>query len=314
MNDEQRTDPVDRLLDSIATEEVPCDLEQRLRVRMAAFRSGLTPGGAARLARRASLRRTAWIAGLAAVLAVIGLFPWLTSSPQDRAYAEAMRALAKVKSVHVSGWTTDTRGRFSADRSRRWPVEEWGWNAPDGSRFYRREGPDTVWDDGVRRYRHREDQDVLEVGESEARDLPSHFAAIADFLVREKRPAVRKTMLDERLLGGRAAWGMQVEAGSERREVWFDAQTKLPIQMSEFRKGEGQWLPVSERTLRYDEELPKEIAGYRPPAARNVRHLAGAGSSAGTWKLRVQELAARYRSRPLPERMEVIAQIGRAHV
>ena len=69
-----------------------------------------------------------------------------------------------------------------------------------------------------------------------------------------KQPFLSKSSLPKRQIAGRAAWGIRIQStrskgSKERREVWFDLKTDLPVLLTEFRHINGLWIRVDERTV-----------------------------------------------------------------
>ena len=259
---------------------------------------------------------TAAAALAACVVVAVMLWP----SPAQRAYAAAAKALANIRTVHATGWTLRPEQHYgtaldapATQPAQRQAIDEWEWTASDGSpRRYSRQGSITVWDDGQRRYEHQADHARIHVDESAKPTARAKFASLLERLEDLKREGVEKTDLGNRTdNAGRIRRGLRIEkAGERRQELWFDAETRLPVHLLAWNWKDGDWSPAREHVIEYDQPIPDVVAQYAPPTDVRREYASSIDARFEPWRNRLTLLAAGYKDKPLPQPMELVARDG----
>jgi hypothetical protein len=240
----------------------------------------------------------------------------------SKVYAAMIEALHNVHTVHVSGWTTKiqshhtTIGDTSHDTSKRYPIEIWEWFTEDGAhRMYEKQGPITLWHDGDRRYEYQADKDTLYIDKSQ---LPSLLSDRFQSFAREIEPFItrhgdkmifradRVSFLDDSVIDGRKAQGFRLDRDDQRKEIWFDNETKHMLEINSYVFDDGQWKQWRHGVCAYDQEVPANIRSYTPPDTEHVEYSSDIDPRFERYHKRLREIAAYYQQHPLPETMELL--------
>ncbi|MFH1743967.1 MAG: hypothetical protein ABIH23_33595 [bacterium] len=310
--------PIDTLLRKTMGEQVPPEVESHLRERLVALQERMDSLETAQRPAWHSVLlsyRLAWAGGAGCVIFCLALAAFFVfRTPGMSVYAAAMEALKDVRTLHVTGWTTSPRITHSTvfdeplDESRRYPVEIWEWFTESGEyRKYERQGPIVEWDDGGRLYQYQEHHNRLFIDKSAGNTVGSGFQGFAEQLRNLKERGVRKTDLGERRINGRLAKGIRLEKTQTKRgEYWIDTETDLPIQLANYKWQDREWTQRTQISVGYDDEVPASISAYSPPETEEVHYAWSIDPRFEKWNQRLRRLAAVYRERPLPEKMEIV--------
>ncbi|MBW7989503.1 MAG: hypothetical protein FVQ84_05735 [Planctomycetes bacterium] len=231
-------------------------------------------------------------------------------------YAAAMKALQNVNTVHISGWTTRLRPKYSTELDespptlKQYPLEIWEWMAENGEyRIYDRQGSITEWDDGERNYEYNQDKDLLYISKSVthrvAKDI-QHFQSITTHLNQLKDKGIKVIDLGTRIIDNKQAKGLRVERGNKREDIWLDSQTSLMLENNAYIFVEGQWRQWRHGVLTYNQNIPANIRAYVPPDTENMRYSWDIAPRFEKWQLHLRKISAYYQQHPLPETMELL--------
>ena len=229
------------------------------------------------------------IASIGAAACVVLAATMLATQPSTL-YAKAIKALSRVQTVHVSGWSTRVdRGwpleNPEKDSGERRDVEMWFWKSVDGTaRSYERCGAVTKSRTGDSMHEHQEDVDLLYIVEGSNNDQVEEFASIASYL-REMKDAKQED-LGTRTEQGKHLRGVRVTRHNRIDEYWFDSTSDLPVVFS--RKLVESEDPAFELRFSYDETVPESVAAYTPPKATSVRYGGRHENVELAWKQHVE--------------------------
>ena len=231
-------------------------------------------------------------------------------------YAAAMKALQNVNTVHISGWTTRLRPKYSSvldepsHTLKQYPLEIWEWMTENGEyRIYKRQGPITLWDDGERNYEHNEHTDLLYISKSVAHIVAKdfqHFQSVTNRLNQLKDKGIKVTDLGTRVIGNRRTKGLRAERDNKQEDIWLDSQTSLMLENNGYIFEEGQWRQWRHGELTYNQNIPANIRAYVPPDTKNVQYSWDIAPRFEKWHLHLRKIAAYYQQHPLPETMELL--------
>ncbi|HWB08920.1 MAG TPA: hypothetical protein VG826_06840 [Pirellulales bacterium] len=237
---------------------------------------------------------------------------WLTPSPS--LYAQAIAALDKAKTVHVTGWTSEPLRKWPLEGTVRQevsennvPVDAWYWNGEDRRpRSYERFGPVTLVRDGAELREYQSDVDLLFVSKGLPKDYVERFSSLSAVLEMLRKEGAAADELETRNADGKTIRGLKFARGERIEEYWFDAKTNLPTSYARRRLGNSE--PKTEFQLRfaYDEQVPAAVAAYRPPQAKHVRYGGKHDDVQIVWKQHVQELAQRMLSEAKGETVSLL--------
>lgn len=238
----------------------------------------------------------------------------LSDSTGSELYAATIKALENVKTVHISGWTTRVRPRYSTssdkklDESKQYQVDEWQWVDKSGKWCnYSKQGPITTWENNERCYEYQENHDRLYIKKgAKVRSISDRFKFIADRLETLKERKSKITELPTRMINGNKAKGFRVERSNKRTVFWIDTETDLMLESSSYYLKEGQWVQWRHGSLTYDRKVPNEILAYTPPRDGNIEYSWDIAPRFEKWNLHLQGIAAHYQDHPLPETMELL--------
>jgi hypothetical protein len=261
--------------------------------------------------------------------AVIAIIAWIiigyfgdSNDGTSKVYAAMIESLHNVHTVHVTGWTTRIHPGHTTvldtplDTSKRYPIEIWEWFTENGAyRMYDKQGPITTWYDGDFRYEYQTDKDTLYIDEHKA---SPRFSVKFQSFTREIEPFItmrgdemtlradRITVLSDRIIDGRKAREFGMDRGDRRKEIRFDSETGLMLEMRDFLFTEGQWKQWRHGVCMYDQEVPAHIRAYVPPDTEHVEYSSDIDPRYKEYHLRLYEIAAYYQQHPLPETMELL--------
>ncbi len=187
----------------------------------------------------------------------------------SRVYAAAMDALQTVRSVHISGWTTQPgygKSLETMDLNQRYPMEicEWVTDGNEYRSFYKR-GFRINWDDGKRLYQYNENKHQLQISSSRlpeggllayARNCLEHFR---DWHLQRFR------LFSHRRSGSRRRPGFSPSRQASPRQPpcmswWFRFRVlreflTWPWGVRKWETGSGKWgVPPWGRGFSYDRE------------------------------------------------------------
>jgi len=256
-------------------------------------------------------------AAVIVIAALIGIYYFGGSIDGTSAvYAAAIKALQKVKTVHISGWTTRLKPKHSSvldelpDILKQYPLEIWEWTTENGEyRIYERQGPITVWDDGDRNYEYNEDKDVLYISKSAAHVVAKdfqHFQSVTTRLNQLKDKGIKVVDLGTRIIGNRQAKGLRVERDNKRQDIWLDSQTSLMLENNAYIFEDGQWRQWRHGALTYNQNVPANIRAYVPPDTAKIEYDWHIAPRFEKWHLHLRKIAAYYQQHRLPETMELL--------
>jgi len=231
-------------------------------------------------------------------------------------YAAAMKALQNVNTVHISGWTTRLRPKYSTELDespptlKQYPLEIWEWMTENGEyRIYDRQGSITEWDNGERNYEYNQDKDLLYISKSVthrvAKDI-QHFQSITTHLNQLKDKGIKIIDLGTRIIDNKQAKGLRVERGNKREDIWLDSQTSLMLENNAYIFEEGQWRQWRHGVLTYNQNVPTDIRAYVPPDTAKIEYSWDIDPRFEKWHLHLRKIAAYYQQHPLPETMELL--------
>ncbi|MCK4795391.1 MAG: zf-HC2 domain-containing protein, partial [Desulfobacteraceae bacterium] len=231
-------------------------------------------------------------------------------------YADAIKALQNVNTVHVYGWTTRIHPKLTDAldeplyTSKQYQIEIWEWVTENGEyRIYDRQGPITVWDDADRNYEYNEDKDLLYIGKSVAHIVAKdfqHFQSVTTCLNRLKDRGIKVIEIGTRTINNRPAQGLRVERDNKREDIWLDSQTSLMLENNSYIFEDGQWSQWRHGALTYNQNVPANIRAYVPPDTKNVRYSWDIAPRFEKWHLHLRKIASYYQRHPLPETMELL--------
>ena len=256
--------------------------------------------------------RAAGILTLAASLLVAGTI-WL--SPSRSLYAQAIAALKKAKTIHVTGW--------SSRPFRKWPLEDssnakapgkvsldaWYWDGEDRQpRCYENFGPVTLIRNGAEMKEYQSDVDLLFISEGLPKDYVERFSSLATMLETLRKEGASVEDLGPRTVNGKTDRGLKLVRHGEVEEYWFDANTKLPTQYSQTHADKTERANNFELHFSYDEAVPAAVASYRPPQAKHIRYGGKHDDVQIVWRQHVQELARQMQSEHKDEAVAILSR------
>ncbi len=216
-----------------------------------------------------------WAGGLAMAATVLVAIGLLELSPAPL-YAKALNALAKAKSIHITG--------ESSRVTRKWPVEDpsaelkqdkyaidaWYWKSPDDVQHsHEQQGPVVATRSGKRYSEYQSDVDLLYQMDSSDKDR------IGQILEVEKR--LRALVTEAKTLkdlgtkedAGRQVRGLSISRGQGVEEYWFDVKSEQLTRVT--RRSKSNQAIEYDLSLSYDLPVPNAITGYQHPVAKTVR-------------------------------------------
>lgn len=268
--------------------------------------------GAVRLPQRRWLHAAGALA-LAASLLVAAVV-WL--SPSRSLYAQAIAALEKAKTIHVTGWMSRP--------VRKWPLEApskaedpgkvsfdaWYWNGEDRQpQCYEKAGPVTLVRDGGELREYQSDVDLLFISKGWKKDYIERFSSLADMLELLQKEGASVKELGTKAENDKTVRGIKLIRHDRVEEYWFDIKTNLPMQYSRMHADRDERAVNFELRFSYDEQVPAVVASYRPPQAKHIRYGGKQDDVQIVWKQHVQQIGQRMQSK---HRGEGIAILPRA--
>lgn len=256
------------------------------------------------------------VAAAAAVLIAAWVWPAWTSRPLS---AQILGALERVKTVHVTGstnrvvrkWPLEDPAQAAADAAAPVPVEAWYWTDAQGiAHSYEQAGPVTRIRAGGEMREYQQDVDLLYVFENGyAKDRVREFYLLKDYVTALERPGMVKRDLGTRREGDKRLRGLELRHGGRVRTIWWDADTFLPLRITEsFRADDGK-TTESHLAFGYNEPVPGSVATYQPPEAKHVRYD-GSDKANLAWRRHVEEIGRRFNEQPPQQRVVVVPRDG----
>ena len=252
------------------------------------------------------------IAGVAAVLVFGVVYFGGFACDTSRVYAAAMTALEKVRSVHISGWTTnsDTGSYETMDLSQRYPLNIWEWvdDNNDFRRYYQ-EGHTTEWDNGKRQYKYNQKKDQLGISPSRSQgpDFLPHYPSVRGRLEQLRGKGYETIELGRRQIGEREAMGWRfVKKNNTAEDLWVDVHSNLILEIQEHVRRDERWQQLAHGNFVYDQEIPPHVRNYTVPDTDNISYDSRIDPSFEKWNRRLQQIASYYQEHPLPETMELL--------
>ncbi len=261
-------------------------------------------------------KMTKFAAAAAVVLVAILGLNLLSDSTGPRVYAATIKALENVNTIHISGWTTKIRPKYSTpfdeklEASKQYAIETWEWFDENGKSWkYSQEGPITVWEDSERYYEYQSHYDRLYIRKaSVSKSLSGKFRLVAGRLETLKERGIKITELETRLINGRNARGFKTVRDSKRVDFWIDMETDLMLEGSDYSLENGVWVQWRHGIITYDQKVPNEIRTYAPPQTDNIDYAWDIAPRFEKWHLHLRKIAAYYQKHPLPETMELLTR------
>lgn len=268
------------------------------------------------------LPRQRWLraAGTLALAAsmLIAAAVWL--SPSRSLYAQTIAALAKVKTVHVTGSTSRP--------FRKWPLEApvkeqaggkiafeaWYWDGTRGPRCYENFGPVTLIRNGSELQEYQSDVDLLYISKGLPKDYVERFSSLAALLEALKKEGAVTEELGVRNDQGKTIRGLKFvrdgARGGATEEFWFDAQTNLPALYVRTQSDNDNRASEFDLRFSYDEQVPEAVASYRPPQTKHVRYGGQHDDVQIVWKQHVQDLGRRMQNEADGEPIAILPRTG----
>ncbi|MEX0677918.1 MAG: hypothetical protein WD063_12630 [Pirellulales bacterium] len=254
-----------------------------------------------------------WASACAAA-SLIGVSIWLFWTPRPLS-AQILTALARVETVHVTGstnrivrkWPLEDPAGARADGTELVPLEAWYWTDGHGvARSYERQGPVTLTRTGGEQREYQKDVDLLYVRQGGySKDRVQQISRLAEYLEALERPGMIKRNLGTRKEGDSVLAGLELRHRGRVQTVWWNAETFLPVRMSELgTTGEGKTVE-SHLAFTYNQPVPAQVASYQAPKARQVRY-GGSDKASLAWRQHVEEIERRLAEQPLAGRVEVL--------
>ena len=210
--------------------------------------------------------------GIAASIAVAVCF-W--SLQPKSLYAEAVAALKRVQSIHLTGkasnvvrqWPLEDQSR--EEKRETFDIEAWYWKDSHGTdRSYEKAGPVTQTRTGKQYAEYQSDQDLLFQSERKVQDNIDRVSSIAEMISSFEKQGGKVEELGVSEENGKILRGFRLNRNGIE-EFWIEANSKLPVRVS--RKSFDTQKIEFECSLNYDQPIPPEIATYSPPVAKIVR-------------------------------------------
>jgi hypothetical protein len=271
-------------------------------------------GNIRRIIMKPSWMKLAAAAGIAVVFWIAVSYFGGSTNSASKVYAAMLEALHDVNTVHVSGWTTRIQPYHTAvggkllDTSKQYPIDIWEWFTEDGAyRMFERQGPITIWHEGDLRYEYRADKDTLYIDKDKS--SPRFSIKFGSFVMEIEsliKRGVKVILPADRMIDDRKATGYRVYRDGRREDIWFDTQTDLLLEISEFLRTEGQWKQWRFGVCAYDQDIPAHIRAYVPPKAKRVEYGSDIDPKFKEYHSRLLEISAHYQQHPLPEAMELL--------
>lgn len=240
---------------------------------------------------------------------------WL--SPSRSLYAQAIAALEKAKTIHVTGWTSRP--------ARKWPLEDaskvdepdnvsldaWYWNGEDRRpRCYEKAGPVTRVRNGGELREYQSDVDLLFISQGSDKDYVERFSSLAGMLEALQKEGASVQELGTKSEDGKTVRGVKLVRHGGIEEYWFDAKTNLPMRYSRTHAKQGEPAIDYELHFSYDEDVPGAVASYQPPQAKRVRYGGRHEDSQIVWKQHVQEVGRRMQNEHKGEAIAILPRAG----
>ncbi len=214
--------------------------------------------------------------GMAACIAVAVC---LWSLPPKSLYAEAVAALKRVQSIHLTGKTSTivrqwpVEDQSTEEKAEMFEIEAWYWKDAHGTdRLYEKAGPVIQTGTGEQFAEYQSDQDLLFKSDRKTKDNVGRISSISEMISSLDK---QKGQIED--LGTREENGMMLRGFRLKRsgieEFWIETNSKLPMRISRW-SHDAQKIEF-ECSLNYDQSVPAEIEAYKPPVAKFVRHESG---------------------------------------
>ena len=250
--------------------------------------------GAVRLPPRRWLRAAGALALAASLLVAAAV--WL--SPSRSLYAQAIAALEKAKTIHVTGWTSrpgriwPLEERSKAEEPGKVPADAWYWYGDDHRRrCYRKNGPVTMVLDGDKMREYQSDVDLLFISEGgSTTNYMEYFSSLAAMLEALRNEGANVKELGTKSESGKTVRGVKLARHGVVEEYWFDAKTNLPMLYTRSYGKKSEREIDCEFHFSYDDVVPPDVAAYQPPKAKHVRYAGRSDDVQIVWKQHVQDL------------------------
>lgn len=302
--------------------EAPESTRQRFHERQEAFLRGIRGrAGRAKLwGLRYLVRRPLTWAGAAGIAAacVVAIIV-LGRVADNRVYAQAVEALKTVRTVHLTGWTTELHPFYNTDNDEkpaegtRYSVDIWEW-FPDsgGYRRYEHQGPLVRTDDGERECEYREDANRLYVRKSSGIPMTGKFRSIMDGWIAKEG----LISLGEKTLDGHQAVGFRKEYGhgDSFKDSWFDKTSHLFLGGTMGTKQGSGFATKCEMTVEYDVPVPGKVASFAPPESVKKVFATDIDPCFEAWHLHLQRLALYCQDHPSTRTMILIPRTTREKI
>lgn len=319
-NQDSNYSDIIQIFDTAFDGNIPIEAEHQFQKRFFDLKNRCIETNESKTSSRHFPRRLLWSGSAVCIilLAFIAVFTVLRL-PGRQAYAAAIEALQSVQSIHITGWTENLHlmiGAYSKELEKQnEPIrfDIWEWRNSNGHfRSYKQGGPFTVVDDGEHQYEYNRIRDELFIRKTgvknyldEVPEIPIKLIEVLD------RLTISQTDLGERIIDGRLCTGLRLEKKTSPKEyckeLWFDKETNLPVEISFFKPLESEWKEFTHTRFEYNKEIPQKVSTYTGPADPKSTHFDwDIDPSFEPWRRNLRQLAARYHDRPLPERMELV--------
>lgn len=247
--------------------------------------------------KRRNSERLIFIAVAASVVFALGLWGL---RPQSL-YAQAAKALKKVKTIHLKGSTSEIVRNWPAEDESKvekrasYELDGWYWKAPSGAnRSHERIGPVIQTRDDKKFVEYQSDMDLVYKSERNAKDNIGRISSIAEMISALEKETNKVEGLGLKEKQGKTLTGFRLKRHGAVEEYWLDLESKLPILCS--RKSIKDNSTIQEFELSYDQPVPDAIVAYSPPSTKNVRIDSKDESE---FALYVQKLQGMVRANPL---------------
>ncbi|MEM9825238.1 MAG: hypothetical protein AAF958_01555 [Planctomycetota bacterium] len=218
-------------------------------------------------------------------------------SSQNRSlYAQTTRALDRVQTIHVTGWTTrlvrkwplEAPGKSTADQ--RHVIDSWYWYDEGTPVSHERMGPLILTRDGKEFKEFQSDADLIFISEPNAKDYVERFTSMQEFFHLLQQENTDVQALGMRADQGRQLRGLRLSRSSGVTDAWFDVATNLPIQVSMMGYNGNAKAILTQLDFAYDQPIPPSTLAYQMPAASQIRYGYGKSEQEVIWDRHVQNL------------------------
>ncbi|MEZ6138169.1 MAG: hypothetical protein R3C53_25065 [Pirellulaceae bacterium] len=253
------------------------------------------------------LRTMVGLAAAACTLIAVGT--WLAQPAS--LYAQTVAALAKVKSVHVEGWTSQVVRSWPLEQPReqpddKIPMDGWYWYDGEVPASHEQLGPVVRCRRGGRLQEYQQDVDLLFVADGASKDKIESFSGLERYLQLLQQEGVKSDDLGQRTEAGHDLHGVRINRGGVSTEYWFDVDSHLPFRMSQLRSSDEGERTAFELSFSYGEQVPESIVAYVPPNAKNLRHGFGHDGQQLAWNQHVQDVGLRLDEHPINGRVTIL--------